>query len=161
MQQFSFLRSLSGTLVLAFSCLILIFTGDVKAELLGDYIGAKNCAKCHEEIAASWEKTRHAGAFWHLKKEGKDTTPGCVKCHSVAYEQDGGFIDMELTPELAGVQCESCHGPGIKHRDTEDPGDIVRNIKKEGCRTCHTPGQDANFDFAEKIKKIHPVKENK
>ncbi len=133
----------------------------VKAELLGDYIGAKNCAKCHEEIYASWVKTPHAKAFDHLKKEGKDTTPGCVKCHSVAYEQDGGFIDMELTPELAGVQCESCHGPGIKHRDSEDPAHITRNSKKKGCRICHTPGQDANFDFVKKVKKIHPVKESK
>ncbi len=144
------------TLAFIFSCL---FINGVKAELLGNYIGAKNCAKCHEEIAESWAETPHARAFEHLKKEGKDTTPGCVKCHSVAYEQDGGFIDMELTPELAGVQCESCHGPGMKHRDTEDPAHIIRNTKKQGCRTCHTPGQDANFDFATNVKKIHPVVE--
>jgi len=146
------------TLVFILSCLHI---NGVQAELLGDYIGAKNCAECHEKISASWAKTPHAKAFEHLKKEGKDTTPGCVKCHSVAYEQDGGFIDMELTPELAGVQCESCHGPGIKHRESEDPAHIIRNSKKEGCRICHTPGQDANFDFFKKVKKIHPVKESK
>jgi hypothetical protein len=133
----------------------------VKAELLGDYIGAKSCAECHAEIAESWANTPHAKAFESLKKEGKDNIPGCVKCHSVAYEQDGGFIDMELTPELAGVQCETCHGPGLKHRDSADPEHIIRNSQKEGCRTCHTPGQDANFDFEAKVKKIHPVKESK
>ena len=154
------MRFVQYTVILVFTLLCLHQSG-VRAELLGDYIGAQNCAACHEEIAASWAKTPHANAFEHLKKEGKDTTPGCVKCHSVAYEQDGGFIDMELTPELAGVQCESCHGPGNKHRDTEDPAHIIRNMKKEGCRSCHTPGQDANFDFARKVKQIHPVEEPK
>jgi len=154
------MRFVQYSVILVFTLLCLHLNA-VRAELLGDYIGAQNCAACHEEIAASWAKTRHANAFEHLKKEGKDTTPGCVKCHSVAYEQDGGFIDMELTPELAGVQCESCHGPGNKHRDTEDPAHIIRNMKKEGCRTCHTPGQDANFDFTQKVKQIHPVKELK
>jgi hypothetical protein len=154
------MRFVQYTVILVFTLLCLHKNG-VRAELLGDYIGAQNCAACHEEIAASWAKTPHAKAFEHLRKEGKDTTPGCVKCHSVAYEQDGGFIDMELTPELAGVQCESCHGPGNQHRDTEDPAHIIRNMTKEGCRSCHTPGQDANFDFAQKVKKIHPVKEPK
>ena len=146
------------TLVFALLC---VHMKSVKGELLGDYIGAENCAKCHVEIAASWAKTPHAKAFESLKKEGKDTTPGCMKCHSVAYGKDGGFIDMELTPELAGVQCESCHGPGLKHQDSEDPAHIIRNSKKEVCRTCHTLGQDANFDFFKKVKKVHPVKEPK
>ena len=144
-------------LVLAVSCLQI---NGVKAELLGDYIGVKNCAECHEDITASWAKTPHARAFESLKKEGKDTTPGCVKCHSVAYDLDGGFIDMELTPELAGVQCESCHGPGLKHRDSEDGTDIILSNNAEGCRTCHTPGQDANFDYVKKVKKIHPDEES-
>jgi len=154
------MRSLPYIVTLVFA-LLYLHMKSVKAELLGSYIGAKNCAKCHVEIAESWAKTPHAKAFEVLRKEGKDTTPGCVKCHSVAYGKDGGFIDMELTPELAGVQCESCHGPGLKHLDSQDPAHIIRNSKKEGCRTCHTPGQDASFDFAEKVKKVHPVKELK
>jgi len=41
MRRFSVLRSVSGILVQAFSCLILTLPGNVDAELLGDYIGAK------------------------------------------------------------------------------------------------------------------------
>ena len=84
----------------------------VFAETFGDYLGWKACAECHEDVASSWQKTRHALAFEHLKNDGKEGVPGCVRCHVVRFDEDGGFIDMDLTPELAGVQCESCHGPG-------------------------------------------------
>ena len=39
-------------------------------------------------------------------------TRAAFRCHVVAYNEDGGYIDMELTPELKDVQCEACHGPG-------------------------------------------------
>ncbi len=56
------MRILYYLVALAFIVSCLQING-VKAELLGDYIGAKNCAKCHEEIAASWGKTSHARAL--------------------------------------------------------------------------------------------------
>ena len=127
-----------------------------QAELLGDYVGWKSCKDCHEEIADGWQKTKHAQAFDHLKKDGKDNTPGCVKCHVVNFEGDGGFIAEDLTPELAGVQCESCHGPGKAHVGQPDKeGSIILDPGEKNCRQCHTKSQDANFDYKAKSKLVH------
>jgi len=135
-----------------------ISAGPISAELFGEYLSYKACQECHEEIVEGWLKTPHAHAFETLKKQGeeKQQNPGCLKCHVVAMDADGGFIDMELTPELKGVQCESCHGPGMKHSESEDPEDVVvGSPKAETCRVCHTPGQDKNFDFKKKSLQVH------
>ena len=129
----------------------------VQAEIMGDYVSYMACTDCHEEIVAGWKTTPHARAFEDLKKQGeeKQTNPGCVLCHVVAFEAEGGFIDMELTPELKDVQCENCHGPGRKHAESEDPADIIGKPAEAGCRVCHTEGQDKNFNFAIKSKFVH------
>lgn len=128
-----------------------------RAEIMGDYVSYTACADCHEEIVEGWKTTPHAHAFETLKKQGeeKQTNPGCVKCHVVAFDAEGGFIDMELTPELKDVQCENCHGPGRKHAESEDPADIIGKPDEAGCRVCHTEGQDKNFNFEKKSKYVH------
>ncbi len=130
-----------------------------RAEILGDYLGYRACQECHAEIVASWQKTPHAHAFAGLKRQGeeKQGIPGCVRCHVVAFEQDGGFIDMGLTPELADVQCEACHGPGKKHVEAGGDGQIVAKPDANSCRVCHTEGQDKNFDYQRKSKLVHDL----
>lgn len=128
------------------------------AELLGDYVGYKACIGCHEEKVEGWKTTPHAHAFESLAKQGKEkqTTAGCVECHVVAFEEEGGFIDMAMTPELADVQCESCHGPGKKHVESEgDPSLLTMTPSDASCRNCHTIGQDRNFNFDHKKRWVH------
>ena len=130
----------------------------VQAERMGDYLGYTACIECHEEIVTGWQTTPHAHAFETLKEQGeeKQTIAGCVQCHVVAFEKDGGFIDMALTPELKDVQCEACHGPGRKHVESDgDPAEIVVKADEILCRTCHTEGQDKNFDYAVKKQFVH------
>jgi len=129
----------------------------VRGEILGDYLGYTACEPCHFDIVEKWKETGHARAFESLKTQGeeKQENPGCVECHVVAYGQDGGFIDMDLTPELTDIQCESCHGPGKKHSETLLAEDIVGNTGEEVCRKCHTEGQDKDFDFAKKSQLAH------
>ena len=129
----------------------------VHSEILGDYVGSTTCEPCHADIAEGWKTTKHANAFEDLKTQGeeKQENPGCFRCHVVGYGEDGGFIDMELTPELKDVQCESCHGAGKKHTETLSADDIIKKTGEEVCRKCHTEGQDKSFDFATKSKLVH------
>jgi hypothetical protein len=142
---------IAGTLALASAA---------RTEIMGDYMSYTACRECHEEIVEGWKSTSHAKAFETLRSQGveKLNNPGCVKCHVVAFDQEGGFIDMDLTPELAGVQCECCHGPGRKHMESQNPADIVGKPGEAVCRACHTEGQDKNFDFAKKSLLVHGKK---
>lgn len=128
------------------------------AELSGAYAGYTSCASCHQEIVDGWRETPHAHAFETLAKQGeeKQKASGCVQCHVVAFEEEGGFVDMELTPELKGVQCESCHGPSRAHAEGDgDPDLLTQSPREDHCRACHTIGQDKNFNYAEKSKWVH------
>lgn len=142
-----------------FFILCLCFSGGLaRAEIMGDYLGHTACAECHEEIADGWATTPHAHAFETLKEQGeeKQSIPGCFRCHVVGFEKDGGYIDMILTPELKDVQCESCHGPGRKHVAAEgDPDELLQRPTEALCRSCHTEGQDKNFDYALKKQYVH------
>ena len=125
----------------------------------GAYVGGKKCEVCHSAISKSWQDTRHAKAMESLKKSNQENLPNCVKCHVTGYERDGGFIDNELTPEMAGVQCEVCHGPGGDHVKNPGAKKMIKESGEETCRPCHTKGQDPGFNYAEKVKLVHGAKQ--
>jgi hypothetical protein len=147
------------------------------------YVGTKKCKICHMKESTSWSKTRMAQAFEMLKAgeradkkkaagldPAKDYTkdPACLACHTVGYGKPGGFKDMETTPDLAGVGCEMCHGPGgtytqkeyMSLQNTQYKKDqlvavgLVGQITGETCTgLCHNNkspfvGKDYVFDFA-------------
>ena len=128
----------------------------VSAETYGQYVGSETCADCHAEINQLWNQTPHAKAYDSLSNSGQQDLPACLQCHVVGYGETGGFLDQELTSELAGVQCESCHGPGNRHIDApDDIHNIIRSPTEKDCRTCHTTGQDPHFDFKNKVARVH------
>ncbi len=135
--------------------LLLMNATGAYSEQSATYVGWNKCAPCHSAIKDAWQNTRHAKAIESLKKSGQETLPACVKCHVTGYEQDGGFIDYELTPEMAGVQCEVCHGPGSGHMASPTTKNIVRTSGAALCRQCHTQGQDPGFDYDAKVKNVH------
>lgn len=149
----SFSRLLSLTLALmAFA------PGTAGADTLGEYVGYQACADCHQDIVDGWKTTPHAHAFATLKEQGEDkqSIPGCFKCHVTGYEEDGGYVDETLTPELKDVQCEQCHGPGRKHvTEGGDPELIRRDPGADNCRVCHTESQDLHFDYDAKKQWVH------
>jgi Cytochrome c554 and c-prime len=148
------------------------------------YVGAKKCRACHIKQFQSWEKTRMAHAFELLspgaaaaaKKKAnldpqKDYThdPKCVGCHTTGFGSPGGFVSVEQTPELIGVQCESCHGAGGEY--TKPGGMTLQNkeyhradlvklglvvVSAETCTSsCHNNrspfvGKDYVFDYAKR-----------
>lgn len=89
------------------------------------YIGAKRCASCHFEAFLSWKKTAHAKAFEVLTpKYQKDEK--CLKCHTTGLGEPTGYKDGLMV--LAGVTCETCHGPGSKHEEVSQPFTTVKNL---------------------------------
>ncbi len=91
--------------------------------------------------------------------------PACLACHTTGYGKPGGFIDKEKTPEMAGVQCEMCHGPGsiyskmmLKKRGTYTREDYIRkggltmpspenNVCVEKCHNDASPFIRPNMKF--------------
>lgn len=162
------------------------------------YVGTKNCKKCHLKEYKSWAETAMAKTFDVLKageraeakeKAGLDPTkdyttdPECVRCHVTGYGKTGGFVDIETTPELAGVSCEMCHGPGgtytqdeymsLKNREYKRSEVVavgmVEKVGPDQCTGCHNSespfvSDDFVFDFeANKDKGTHesfPLKYN-
>lgn len=94
------------------------------------YVGVKVCKGCHYVQYLSWQETSMANAFELLKpgvraeeklKAGLDPNKDythdrkCIGCHTTGYGKAGGFVGLEFTPDLVGVQCEMCHGPGSEY----------------------------------------------
>ena len=109
-----------------FSLLLLLLPAGVLAEE-ATYVGVEQCMMCHLPHYDSWDETRMSKAFELLKpgvrteakvKAGIDPDMDftkeafCLGCHVTGFGKPGGFVDLETTPDLAGVQCEMCHGPG-------------------------------------------------
>lgn len=145
------------------------------------YIGAKKCKICHLKEFNAWSATKMANAFELLKPgaaadkktaakldPNKDYTKDatCLGCHTTGYGKTGGFVDVATTPDLVGVQCEICHGPGGTYTQKEymsignkefKRADIVAvgfngQITKDTCLGCHNNkspfvGKDYVFDF--------------
>ena len=145
------------------------------------YVGSKNCKKCHLKEYKSWAETKMATVFDNLKpgeraeaktKAGLDpekdytTDATCLPCHTTGYGKEGGFVDIETTPELAGVGCEACHGAGATY--TQDhlmslknkeykleevvAAGMVEKVSAEQCTPCHNSespfvGDDFVFDY--------------
>jgi predicted CXXCH cytochrome family protein len=149
------IKKIPGIALLA----IFLSTSWVHSEEPGTYVGSKKCAGCHSAVNKTWQNTRHAKAIESLKKTGQENLPDCFKCHVTGYEKDGGFIDNELTPEMAGVQCEVCHGPGKLHTTNPMNNKMIKEAGETICRQCHTKGQDPGFNYAEKVKQVHGSKQ--
>ena len=148
------------------------------------YIGSKKCKVCHLKEHKSWSETKMTKAFDLLKpgeradakktagldpEKDYTTDTTCLPCHTTGYGKPGGFVDIETTPNLAGVGCEMCHGPGgtytkseymsLKNKDYKK-ADVVAvgmtgEITSAQCETCHNTespfvGDDYVFDFETK-----------
>jgi hypothetical protein len=168
-----------------FACSVCLSIGSEHA-----YVGSKKCKMCHMKEFTSWAETKMANSFDNLKPgeraeakkaagldPDKDYTTDaeCLRCHTTGYGKEGGFVDMESTPDLAGVGCEMCHGPGGTYTKAEymslknkeyKKADIVAvgmvdTVSEGQCNSCHNTdspfvGDDYVFDFeANKVKGTH------
>ncbi len=129
------------------------------------YAGTKKCGECHQKQYKKWQKTKHAKAFYSLKKAKEDKNPECLKCHTTGFKQDNGFLDYETTPDFINVGCEECHRLGVGHvaiaKTPSIDKEFIKISSKPGkvdsdsiCTKCHTNEKDPEFNFEEDKKKI-------
>jgi hypothetical protein len=98
------------------------------------------------------------------------TDEKCLICHVTGFNRPGGFTSLDETPEMIGVQCEVCHGPGsiytemmIKKQGTytldeyRTKGGLIMPSEENNVCTamCHNPaspftGSGYVFDFEDR-----------
>lgn len=112
------------------------------------FVGAAVCAACHTAEHETWLTSRHENALESLRAIGRETDAACLPCHTVGFGEAAGFVDETATPHLAGVQCESCHGPSEGHTlDPNDPALVpATNVSGFVCGACHTAAHHPTFD---------------
>ena len=157
------------------------------------FVGVEQCATCHKKAMSVWKDSKHAHAFESLFPENKrhgyerlkgisrGFDPECLACHVTGWKPEqylryrSGFLNQELAKEpekglqtlLAGNQCENCHGPGSRHIELIEEGEVkaaideVKVTEKQAresmCATCHDPDNSPNFKFDKYWKDIaHP-----
>ncbi|MCK4395096.1 hypothetical protein KAW96_00690 [candidate division WOR-3 bacterium] len=138
---------------------ILLSAEEEEEEKKPEYVGYKKCKTCHKDIYDSWKETTHALNFQGvLDSTGLDDTT-CFSCHTVGYGEPGGFVDTTETPDLVGVQCESCHGPGSLYKKFSIMKDHEKSVAnglyeqtEEVCTKCHTKDQSPDFNYEEAVK---------
>lgn len=122
------------------------------------YAGAEACQSCHPAAYKAYKASAHATAINTLIKKKQQHNGECVTCHVVGFDKQGGYIDQQHTPGLAGVQCENCHGPRKSHTLNPKVGPTGkatnRVTAKAACASCHHPPHSSAFDYASYWLKI-------
>lgn len=113
------------------------------------FVGEESCQDCHQQAHDTWRKTPHSNAFAKLEAVNKAFDPACIKCHTVGFEKEGGFIDMDATPHLLNVQCESCHGAGRRHAESGGAEPVTNHDwrPQRMCAQCHVQKHSPSFEF--------------
>jgi len=125
---------------------------DAAAEAGKSYVGSKACASCHEEEYENFIKySKKAHSFHSVQLMRKELTSSelkeCFHCHTTGYGKPGGFISEKQTPDLKNLGCETCHGPGSAHVDSEDASDILGKVDKDSCKACHNTDRVRAFRY--------------
>ena len=116
------------------------------------YVGSKRCASCHEQEYTRFQQHSKKARSWNsvvtmAPKLTQQELEGCYGCHTTGYGK-GGFVSYKDTPHLADVGCETCHGPGAAHVQSEgDPATITRSPTLEQCMVCHNENRIKAFNF--------------
>jgi hypothetical protein len=107
--------------------------------------GADACQPCHQTAHDQWLDTKHAHAFEILEARNRQYDRDCTPCHTTGFYELGGFLTVDATPHLIGVQCEACHGNSSEH--IENPTISTPGNARIVCTQCHTAEQTPDFAF--------------
>ncbi len=154
------------------------------------YVGVDACGSCHKtekqgNQLSIWKNTKHAMAYETLLSEDADSIArsigftekaskldNCLRCHVIGYNLDSTYLGPKFRIE-DGVQCETCHGPGLdfqkisimkNRKEAEKNGLIIHKDIESYCISCHN-AESPTFvaiNFMEAWKKIqHSVPKKK
>ncbi len=125
------------------------------------YIGPRKCRVCHRDFYNGRRRNDlHHSAFKPLRETGYATESRCLGCHTTGYGVPaGGYRNEKLTPELSGVDCEGCHGPGNVHMRLNDGGGFLAGVDhperlERMCKACHNARWNKSFS-AKEFRKIY------
>ncbi len=136
--------------------LVLAFAGRGYGGEEKRYVGSSKCKECHADIYDAFSaNARKARSFSSVQRMAGqltvEETAECYSCHTTGYNQPGGFVSLEKTPDLANLGCESCHGPGSAHIEGEGDADAILGKGKistqKTCEACHNPARVESFGF--------------
>lgn len=115
--------------------------------------GSNACGKCHAKALIVWKTSLHSHALGTLQGRGHDRDPECLPCHTVGLSSVHGFQSPKLTPDLAAVGCESCHGSGLEHAKNPVRFKLAK-VSASTCINCHTSNTSPDFLFSTFWRKI-------
>jgi len=117
------------------------------------FVPAADCGQCHATQFAGWRKSAHARTYKTLTNIRREGDPNCLMCHTSGFGTAKGFSTIKQTPQLANVNCQSCHRFNLangKHAVPPAP-----RPDEKICTTCHTPVTAPKFDFDSMSPKVH------
>ncbi len=143
------------------------------------YLGVAHCTKCHNTredgyLSSRWRLTPHADAYARLATQSgveiamakgivgnPQESESCLICHTAGNDSSAWRSGQRAFDKAQGVQCESCHGPGVNYATAEimkDPdaarkAGLVRPDKTD-CLRCHNGYHGKDFDFESMVLKI-------
>jgi len=119
-----------------------LYNGVYGTDALVQQFGARNNAVEKKGQSVSWEN-RCAGCHQAgLRVEGQTTSYGGTDVVEVVT----GYVELN-------IGCENCHGPGLIHSQTANPGDIINpdnfralgvtglRVALQTCGSCHSRGE--------------------
>ncbi|MBI2377610.1 MAG: hypothetical protein HYV07_26650 [Deltaproteobacteria bacterium] len=119
-----------------------------------EYLGVDSCKTCHLKQYEQWLTTAHASSVERLAPQDRSDR-ACLSCHTM--------LPFDDRPRLAAVQCEACHGGGLRYAANYVMKDGIvsrllglEDVKEETCMRCHSePGPSLEpFVFAKAIEKV-------
>ena len=146
------------------------------------FVGSARCGECHSLALAKWTQTPHAHAFESLAtgRAGQEHNwvprtfdAECLACHVTGWEPQlllpfkSGFVDRDTSSHLLGNGCENCHGPGNRHVELIEAGQVKQALRevrvtlaqarRKTCIACHDLDNSPTFDFDSYWSRIaHP-----
>lgn len=75
---------------------------------------AQQCRTCHQKQHDFWRDTKHSSAYLVLYAKNQHFDPECITCHSVGFQQPGGFNAIAKPLKLTDPKLEKKGKPFIE-----------------------------------------------